>query len=510
MGNPATSIWLGSTVAERRKGEGLHAGWWTLFLLLLLIGSIWLTYALFTGTLKSNVPVTLTSDRSGLVMDTNAKVKLRGVQVGRVASISGGNSEGPAPVSLKLEIDRDQIKHIPANVEAQIRATTVFGAKFVDLVYPSDPSPQRLQAGQVLHSRNVSVEVNTVFENVVGVLDQIDVAKLNSVLSALADGVRGQGERIGQATTDANQVFLALNPRSETVRADWQALKGFSDTYSVAAQDILTTLNAASTTSVTITSHAEALDALLLATIGLSNSGISLLAPSQANLIKAINVLEPTTNLLMKYNPEYTCLLVGAKTLLDEGGYEAPGGNGRSIIFDIALPLLLLPPVFLGDDPYSYPHNLPVIGAKGGPGGKPGCGSLPFVDDNWPVRQLITNTGYGTGVDFRPNPGIAFPGYANYLPVTRAVPEPPSIRNLFGGPAPGPIPYPGAPPYGAPMYAPDGTPLWPGLPPAPPPGAPKDPGPRPGSEPFVVPAPAQLVPTPLPPIPIPQVVTPSP
>ncbi|HEY6577497.1 MAG TPA: MCE family protein, partial [Mycobacterium sp.] len=310
-------------MAEARKGEGLHAGWWTLFLLLLVIGSILLTYALFTGKLKSYVPVTLTADRSGLVMDSNAKVRLRGVPVGRVASISGG-TDGPAAVSLKLEIDEDQIKHIPANIEAQIRATTVFGAKYVDLVYPSDPSAKRLQSGQVLQSRNVSVEVNTVFENVVGVLDKIDTAKLNSVLSALADGVRGQGERIGQATTDANQVFLALNPRSETVRADWQALKGFSDTYSVAAQDILTTLNAASTTSVTITSHAKALDALLLATIGLSNSGISLLAPSQANLIKAINVLEPTTNLLYKYNPEYTCLLLGAKSLLDHGGYEAP------------------------------------------------------------------------------------------------------------------------------------------------------------------------------------------
>ena len=115
-------------------------------------------------------------------------------------------------MELKLEIYPDQIKHIPANVEAQIRATTVFGAKFVDLVYPSDPSAQRLEAGQVLQSRNVATEVNTVFENLVGVLDQIDTAKLNSVLSALAEGVRGKGERIGQATTDANQVFLALNP----------------------------------------------------------------------------------------------------------------------------------------------------------------------------------------------------------------------------------------------------------------------------------------------------------
>ena len=48
-------------------------------------------------------------------------------------------------MALKLEIDPDKIKYIPANVEAQIRATTVFGAKFVDLVYPSDPSPQRLR-----------------------------------------------------------------------------------------------------------------------------------------------------------------------------------------------------------------------------------------------------------------------------------------------------------------------------------------------------------------------------
>ena len=278
-------------------------------------------------------------------METNAKVKLRGVQVGRVAAITGGRD----PVVLKLEIDQDQIKYIPANVEAQIRATTVFGAKFVDLVFPGDPSPQRLEKGQVLKSRNVSIEVNTVFENLVGVLDQIDVAKLNSTLSALADGVRGQGERIGQATTDANQVLLALNPRSETIRADWQAVKNFNDTYSVAAQDILTTLNAASTTSATVVRQANQLDALLLATIGLSNSGISLLAPNKANLIKAINVLEPTTNLLHKYNPEYTCLLVGAKTILDTGGYEAPGGNGRTVVLDTALAL--------GDDPYAYPKQ---------------------------------------------------------------------------------------------------------------------------------------------------------
>jgi phospholipid/cholesterol/gamma-HCH transport system substrate-binding protein len=84
----------------------------------------------------------------------------------------------------------------------------------------------------------------------------------------------------------------------------------------------------------------------------------------------------------------------------------------------------------------------------------------------------VTNTGWGTGLDVRPNPGIGFPGYIDYFPVTRAMPKPPSIRHT-GPPAPGPIPYPGAPPYGAPQYGPDGAPLYPGVPPPPSPSAPE-------------------------------------
>src|SRR5512139_3729007 len=121
----------------------MHPAWYTLILLVLLTIAMWLTYSLFFGTFTSHETVTLTSDRSGLVMETNAKVKLRGVQVGRVTAIRGGAQ----PVALKLEIDKDKLEYIPANVEAQIRATTVFGAKFVDLVYPSNPSPQRLAGG---------------------------------------------------------------------------------------------------------------------------------------------------------------------------------------------------------------------------------------------------------------------------------------------------------------------------------------------------------------------------
>ena len=457
---------------------------------------VWTCSAMFAGALTPYVPITLTSDRAGLVMESGAKVKLRGVQVGRVAGVEGGHQA----IRLRLELFPEQARYIPANTDAEIRATTIFGAKYVDLIYPDKPSRQRISAGAVLHSRNVATEVNTVFENLVQVLHQIDPPKLNAVLTAVADAVGGRGERIGQATVAANHILGEINPRMSTVAQDWRSLKSATDAYGVAAQDILAILSNFTTTSVTVTRHASDLDAVLLGTIGLAQAGIDLLGPNHDNLVNAINVLLPTTDLLLKYNPEYTCLLTGAKNWLDHGGYDAAGGNGRSVILDDAF--------LFGDDPYRYPENLPVVGAKGGPGGRPGCGSLPDASKNYPVRQLVTNTGWGTGLDMRPNPGIGFPGWADYFPVTRGTPEPPAIRNPKG-PAPGPATSPGTPPYGAPWYAPDGTPLYPGLPPALP-GPPRPPGPPPpGSEPFTPPHPAQVqptylqLPTPAPPPPAP-------
>jgi len=442
---------------EPRPGENrLSDAWWALILLVAIGAFFFVTSSIFAGTFRRYVPVTLTADRSGLVMETGAKVKMRGVQVGRVATIIGGQS----PASLRLEIDPDQIRYIPANVGAQIKATTAFGAKFVDLVYPADPSPQRLAAGAVLTSSNVTTEVNTVFENVVNLLDMIDPAKLNAVLTAVADAVRGQGRRIGQATTDLNEVLQALNARSDTIRADWRSFKDFNDTYAAAAPDIVAILNSSATVSTTVVDHAKALDALLLNTIGLSRDGQKLLGAAGDNLVRAVNVLEPTTSLLLKYSPVYTCWLRGTTWFLNNGGYDVWGGaDGKSTQLDIGL--------LLGNDPYQYPDNLPIVAARGGPGGKPGCGSLPDATKNFPVRQLIADTGWGTGLDVRPNPGIGHPCWADFFPVTRAAPQPPSIRRCLPGPAPGPDMGPGMPPYGAAWYGPGGLPLWPGVPPAP-------------------------------------------
>lgn len=436
------------------REQRFHPAWWTAIIASVVIAFVWLCSMLFVGGFTSYVKVTLTSDRAGLMMESGAKVKMRGVQVGRVAGVKAGSQ----PVRVQLELFPSQIDYIPANAQAEIRATTLFGEKYVELIAPQHPAAQHISAGAVVKSRNVATEVNTVFQNLVNVLHQIDPPKLNAVLTAVADALRGQGDRIGQATTATNHVLSALNPRMDTLGKDWQSLGAASDAYSTAAQHILSILDSATTVSSTVVNNTDSLDTLLLDTIGFSQAGIDLLGPNRSNLAHAINALEPTTSLLQKYYPEYTCLLMGAKWFVDNSR-DVFAGDGRTSILDDGL--------LFGDDSYRYPDNLPIVAAKGGPGGQPGCGSLPDVSKNFPVRELVTNTGWGTGLGARPNPGIGHPWWVDFFPVTRGIPRPPSIRGM-GPPAIGPVPYPGAPPYGAPQYGPDGTRLYP-LPPGPPP-----------------------------------------
>ena len=86
----------------------------------------------FVGGFTATVPVTVTSARSGLVMEPDAKVKLRGVEVGRVSSIE----HTPDGAVLQLAMNPGQLHLIPSNAQVTIESTTVFGAKFVNLVVP--------------------------------------------------------------------------------------------------------------------------------------------------------------------------------------------------------------------------------------------------------------------------------------------------------------------------------------------------------------------------------------
>jgi phospholipid/cholesterol/gamma-HCH transport system substrate-binding protein len=419
--------------ARRRKSSGSNSArrgrvdpiWWAPTLFILVGALVALTAASFTGTLNTYIPLTLVSDRAGLVMETGAKVKLRGVQIGQVASI--GTDVKAAQLQLKM--DPGPFKYLPSNLEAEIKSTTAFGSKYIDLILPDHPSPAALKPGAVLRSRNVTVEVNTVFENLQSVVQALDPAKLNAILSAFAQSVRGKGDRLGQAITDANNVLLTVNPRMESIHKDWRLFGKTTAIYSDAAQDILSILDSAATTSTTLTENERSLDTLLLSAVGFSQTGINVIGRNESNIVQSVNLLDPTTALLNKYSPTFTCLFQGAQWYVDHGGRDALGGNGYSVILDAAL--------LFGDDPYRYPKHLPKVNATGGPGGKPSCGSLPDPSANFPVRALVTDTGWGAAPnEIRTNMAAGNPWWANYFPTTKNPPEAPRYFWRGGQPPP--------------------------------------------------------------------------
>ncbi|MEB3035327.1 MlaD family protein, partial [[Mycobacterium] nativiensis] len=112
-----------------------------------VVATVAVALGFFRGSFTKTVPVTVLSQRAGLVMDTGAKVKLHGAQVGSVKSIE------PLPdgrAALHLAMNPSYLDVIPANVRVGISSSTVFGSKFVDLVPPDQPSEHSLQTGQVL------------------------------------------------------------------------------------------------------------------------------------------------------------------------------------------------------------------------------------------------------------------------------------------------------------------------------------------------------------------------
>jgi phospholipid/cholesterol/gamma-HCH transport system substrate-binding protein len=410
---------------NRVRASKMDPIWLAPTLFVLIGGLVALTAASFSGKFQDFVPLTLVSNRAGLVMETGAKVKLRGVEVGQVASI--GTDVKAAELQLKLQ--PKAFKYLPSNLEAEIKSTTAFGSKYVDLIVPDHPSPVPLKPGAVLHSRNVTVEVNTVFENLQSVVQALDPAKLNSILSAFAQSVRGKGERIGQAITAANDVLLTVNPRMDTIHRDWRLFGKTAAIYSDAAPDILSILDSTTTTSATLTENQRSLDALLLSAAGFSQAGINIIGRNEANIVQSVNSIDPTTALLNQYSPTFTCLFQGAQWYVDHGGRDMLGGNGYSFIMDAGL--------LFGDDPYRYPKHLPKVNATGGPGGRPSCGSLPNPSANFPVRALVTDTGWGAAPnEIRTNVAAGNPWWSNYFPTTKNPPEAP--RYFFRGGQPPP------------------------------------------------------------------------
>ncbi|CAM4500485.1 MCE family protein [Nocardia ninae] len=362
-------------------------------MVLALAAIVAVALVMFVGGFTPTATVTVDAPRSGLVLDPDAKVKVRGVEIGRVVAIDQ-TADG---ASLKLALNPDQLKLVPANAGVDIRSTTVFGAKYVNFTVPEQPSAASLQPGARVAVQHVTVEFNTLFQHLSDVLAKVEPEKLNATLSALGTALQGRGEKLGDLLARSDAYLRDINPYLPTLQEDLVRTGAVTDLYADTVPDLLRTVDNATGTSQTLVDEQQSLDNMLANLTGLADTTGSVLRENEGDFSTALDLLRPTTALLFEYAPALGCIINGLGPMMplaeDVFGGKLPGiGMNTNFMF--------------GAQPYKYPDDLPKVNATGGP---QCAGVLDRVPGSH-ADYVVTDT--NQGAPYVPNTGFTKPNEA--------------------------------------------------------------------------------------------------
>ncbi len=359
-----------------------------------LLLAVVFTYLSYTAAFTRTDTVTVTAPRAGLVMETDAKVKYRGIQIGKVESIEYAGDQA----KLTLAVDSSQLGYVPSNAKVRIAGTTVFGAKSVEFMIPDDPKGGSLRPGAQVTASNVQLEVNTLFESLTNTLQKVDPINLNATLSALGEGLRGNGDDLGATLSGLSSYLQQLNPRLPALQQDFQKTGVVGNIYADAAPDLVTVFDNTPTISKTIVDQQDNLNATLLAATGLANNGTATLQPAAEDLIAAVQRLRAPLKVAGDYSPEFGCVLKGSAKALDTFAPVIGGIRPGLFVASNFLP---------GAPAYTYPESLPMVNASGGPNcrGLPDMPSKQYGGTWYRSPFLVTDNAY---VPFQPNTELQF------------------------------------------------------------------------------------------------------
>lgn len=342
----------------------------------LLIGIVALAAGQFLGWFKDTATVTMYAPRAGLVMNPDAKVRLRGVEVGRVSKIENAGSDG---AKLTLAMNSSQLHLVPGNVDAEIKSNTIFGAKAVDLLVPESGASGALAAGDVITANRVAVELNTLYQELVGVLAMVEPDKLNVITGAVSGMLTGRGEEIGDALEQLTTIVGETNEHLPELRRMLAQAGPAVDPYADSVDHLMRVVDNAVEVGNLLVDNTANLDKLLMNVTAMAGTANGVLAPSADTLNQVFADTTPVARLLGRQAPGLRCFIVGMSNAADVAEPLLGGKNGN---------LLLDAGLIPGQNPYRYPQDLPLVGADG----PPTCeGGLSDIDSPEHVDFYVTD-----------------------------------------------------------------------------------------------------------------------
>ncbi|MBO0854154.1 MAG: MCE family protein [Nocardia sp.] len=388
----------------------------TLGIVFFLVVALFLTVTIasYNKVWTKVVKVDLITDTAGNALTRNADVKVRGVTVGEVRSSSTTHGR----VTLQLALEPDKAAKIPSNVTARLLPKTLFGERYVDLVWPREPSNKFLKAGMTLHqdASGNAVEVSQLLDSVLPVLQAIPPQYLASTLGALSQALGGQGEELGHTLDRLDDIFRDINGVMPDLRQDLRSFAKVADTYSDALPQLVDTFDNLRTLNATVVQKRSQLDTLYSVLTPASSKTADFLNANHDNIIDIAADSRGALNLLAKYSPEYACALhnfAQVKPRIDTLFGKGTDTPGSKVTIEIVNPrgrylpnqdeprfLDTRPPVCfpeppLGVDAGQYPTGPPNDGSYQPPSRNPGDQNIGRLA---PAQYSVYGAGTPTSV----------------------------------------------------------------------------------------------------------------
>ncbi|TSD95091.1 MCE family protein [Skermania sp. ID1734] len=279
---------------------------------LVLVGAfVWVTIAMYNKQFTKVVKVNLLTDTVGNSLPKNADVKIRGIEVGQVRDIA---PQGPAgsgeAVKAVLAMNPDKIDKIPSNVTARLLPKTLFGERYVDLVYPDNPSGEHLAAGMTIKQDKSgnAIELGQLFDSVLPLLQAIPPKDLASTLGALSQALSNRGESLGVTLDRLNTIATQVNGEMPDLQQDLRQLVTFSNTYSDAFPELIDALNNLRTTNATIVDKRPQIVDLFSSLTSTGAVTADFLNANRDNIIGLSADSKEALSTLATYSPELPCV----------------------------------------------------------------------------------------------------------------------------------------------------------------------------------------------------------
>ncbi|MCW2800688.1 MAG: hypothetical protein JWQ70_2160 [Aeromicrobium sp.] len=256
-----------------------------LLVVLALVGAFLL--AIGRGVFRDDVAVSADIDDIGGSLTTGADVKLHGVIIGRLTSITPHDGG----VRLGLALNRGESQQVPRNVEARILPASVFGTAFVDLVPATQPEEGHLVANQVIaQDRSAkTLELQDALDSTYRVMTAVKPAELATTLSAVAEALDGRGAGIGDTIETLNDYLAKVEPQIPLLRQDLRLLASSMTTLADVSPDLLDAVQDSLTTSRTIVDKRAQLTSLIGGGTSLVDEGNRLLTDQERPFVDTIN-----------------------------------------------------------------------------------------------------------------------------------------------------------------------------------------------------------------------------